>query len=193
MNGNGTEIKQEQNGIARSVVRTVNRNFFGAYRMCVFIHVYTIYSCTAWELLDLIQSKAMSATDQKISFSMEKSRKNLLRWESNPLHIVLYILKVLDLTRKTQSRLHAEIAHASIAAVSLRAFICVYLHAFASTVRDRARARMCDCVRVSAKLYKLCPCDTGYVIVTNTVTLIRNEFRPFVACAYTIERVRACT
>ena len=27
-----------------------------------------------------------------------------------------------------------------------------------------------------------------YVIVTNAVTLVRNEFRPFVACTYTIER-----
>ena len=25
------------------------------------------------------------------------------------------------------------------------------------------------------KLYKLCPCYTGYVIVTNTVTLVHNE------------------
>ena len=40
--------------------------------------------------------------------------------------------------------------------------------------------------------HKLCPCYTGYVIVTNTVTLVRNEFRPFVACAYTIERACAC-
>ena len=43
------------------------------------------------------------------------------------------------------------------------------------------------------KLYKLCPCYTEYVIVINTVTLVRNEFRPFVACAYTIERAHACT
>ena len=37
-----------------------------------------------------------------------------------------YILKVLDPTRKTQSRLHAEIAHASIEAiVCVRLFACV--------------------------------------------------------------------
>ena len=35
------------------------------------------------------------------------------------------------------------------------------------------------------KLYKLCPCYTGYVIVTNAVTLVHNEFRPFVVCVYT--------
>ena len=54
---------------------------------------------------------------------------------------------------KMQSRLHAEIAHASNATMSLRAFIWVRvrlrLHSFASTVRDRPRARMCvrTCVR----------------------------------------------
>ena len=54
----------------------------------------------------------------------------------------MYILKVLDLTRKMQTRLHAEIAHASIATMSLRAFICVRvrLRSFVSTVRDRPRA-----------------------------------------------------
>ena len=36
----------------------------------------------------------------------------------------------LDLTSKTQSRLHAEISHASIATMSLRAFICVRVRAF---------------------------------------------------------------
>ena len=145
MNGNDTEIKQEQNGIARSVVRTVNRNFLGAYRMYVFIPVYTIYSCTVWELLDLIQSKAVSTTDRKISFSMEKSRKTLLRWESNPLHIL----------HPENFRSNAQNAIAFVRRNRPRVnrsgeFACVYLHAFASTVRDRARARMCDCVRVRA-------------------------------------------
>ena len=57
----------------------------------------------------------------------------------------MYILKVLDLTRKSQSRLHAEIAHAIIATMSLRAFICVHvrLRSFASTVCDRPRALTC--------------------------------------------------
>ena len=59
-----------------------------------------------------------------------------------------------SLTRKTQLRLHAEIAHVSIAVVSLRAFICgcgfLHLRTFVSTVRDRACARTCDCVRVRA-------------------------------------------
>ena len=59
-----------------------------------------------------------------------------------------YILKVLDLTCKTQSRLHAEIAHASIAVVSLPVFIvfaCVYEYcscAFAC-MYVRAIVRMC--------------------------------------------------
>ena len=43
------------------------------------------------------------------------------------------------------------------------------------------------------KLYKLCPCYTEYVIIINTVTLVRNEFRPFVTSAYTIEHAHACT
>ena len=38
MNGNRTDIKRQRNGIARSVVRTVNGTFFEAYHMCV--HVY---------------------------------------------------------------------------------------------------------------------------------------------------------
>ena len=41
------------------------------------------------------------------------------------IYMHVYIIKVLDLTRKSQSHLHAEIAHASIATMSLRAFICV--------------------------------------------------------------------
>ena len=46
---------------------------------------------------------------------------------------------------RTQSRFHAEIAHVSIAAMRLRAFIsiCVHLRTFASTVCDRADARTC--------------------------------------------------
>ena len=39
--------------------------------------------------------------------------------------IIQYILKVLDPMRKTQSRLHAEIAHAEIAVMRLLAFACV--------------------------------------------------------------------
>ena len=35
MNGNGTEIKLEQNGIACSVVRTVCGNFFDTYHISV--------------------------------------------------------------------------------------------------------------------------------------------------------------
>ena len=50
-------------------------------------------------------------------------------------------------------RLQAEIAHTSIATMSLRAFICVHvrLRSFASTVRDRQRAR--TCVRAYARTY----------------------------------------
>ena len=33
-NGNHTEIKRKRNGITRPVVRTVNGNFFDAYRTC---------------------------------------------------------------------------------------------------------------------------------------------------------------
>ena len=44
---------------------------------------------------------------------------------------------------KTQTHLHAEIAHASIATMSLRAFICVRvrLRSFAGTVRDPAKTK----------------------------------------------------
>ena len=57
-------------------------------------------------------------------------------------------MKVLDLMRKSQSHLQAEIAHVSIATMSLRAFICVRvplrLRSFASSVRDRPRAYVRD-------------------------------------------------
>ena len=56
-------------------------------------------------------------------------------------------LSVLDLSRKTQSRLHAEIAHAAIATMNLCAFIfdCMrlHLHTFVSTFRDRPRTGPC--------------------------------------------------
>ena len=57
--------------------------------------------------------------------------------------------------RKTQSRLHAEIAHASNAMMSLRAFICVRvrLRSFASTVYDLPRARTCVCMCVRTYIY----------------------------------------
>ena len=50
-------------------------------------------------------------------------------------------LKVLDLTRKMQKCLHVEIAHASNATMSLRAFICVCvrLRVLCAYVRTRAR------------------------------------------------------
>ena len=61
------------------------------------------------------------------------------------IRIVKYILKVLDPTRKTQSRLHAEIAHASIAAiVCVRLFACVCI-----CVRLRVLFAI-ECVRVRA-------------------------------------------
>ena len=67
---------------------------------------------------------------------MEKKKKD-----------IYYILKVLDLMRKSQSRLHDKITHVSIATMSLSAFICVRvclnLSSFASTVRDQPWARTC--------------------------------------------------
>ena len=59
------------------------------------------------------------------------------------------MLKVLDPTRKTQSRLHAEIAHASIAAiVCMRLFacvcICVRLRVLFAIECVRSHLRACE-------------------------------------------------
>ena len=77
----------------------------------------------------------------------------------------------------------------------------MHLFPFACVCEYSSRPSACAYVRshvselhlirsVVTKLYKVCPCCTGYVIVTNAATLVRNEFRPFVACAYTSERAR---
>ena len=64
----------------------------------------------------------------------------------------MHILKVLDLTHKSQSHLYAEIAHASIAKMSLRAFICVcvrlHLRVLFVINRVRVRARIRAYVRI---------------------------------------------
>ena len=63
--------------------------------------------------------------------------------------------------RKLQPGLHAEIVHASIAIMNLRAFTCVCVHlrlgAFVSTVRDRPRAR--TCMRSRAHAYICARCE----------------------------------
>ena len=40
--GNETEMKRKQHGLARSVVRVPNGNFFYAYRMYIMHYKYTI-------------------------------------------------------------------------------------------------------------------------------------------------------
>ena len=70
---------------------------------------------------------------------------------------VEYILKVLDPKRKMQSRLHAEIAHASITAiVCVRLFACVCVCEYC--LRSSACARTCVQSHVRA-------CDRTYVHV----------------------------
>ena len=53
-NGNHTEIKREQHGIARPVVRTVNGNFFSTPTVCVCVWSgdggawVCVHVCVSW-------------------------------------------------------------------------------------------------------------------------------------------------
>ena len=71
----------------------------------------------------------------------------------HPCRYIYYILKVLDLTRKTQTRLHAESAHASNATMSLRAFICVCVRLFAFAYICMRFICATTCVRMRARRY----------------------------------------
>ena len=64
--------------------------------------------------------------------------------------VLVYIVhpENLDLTRKVQSSLQAEIAHASIVAVSLHAFICVCVFAFSCVCEYCSRSSACVRSRV---------------------------------------------
>ena len=70
------------------------------------------------------------------------------------------ILKVLHLMRKTQTRLHTEIAHASNATMSLRAFICVRF----ACRRLRLFAIDCMRIRIYSIRQKKLPCTVRFTL-----------------------------